>query len=193
MNDTKVWVTPHALSYSGKKEQQMIRAASAICAILLLCACTGRSKGDGTISPATPQALVSSNGDKLNYVGNWSSCVPETNGQFKGNNISFSINGADLVFIPAIGIVGLFSDAACTKAVPEEAMGVSPIAGLHISMIKTIAIAPQSNPRFTGTVDELSDLENQAFKFAGFSPDYKSAWFSSTSSFDGVVVRYDKK
>jgi len=171
----------------------MIRKASAICVILLLCACSIGSKEDGTSSPATMQTLVSSNGDKLTYVGNWSSCASETDGQFKGNNVSFSIDGADLVFIPAIGIVGLFSDAACTKAIPEEAMGVSPIAGLHISMIKTIAIAPQSNPRFTGTVDELSDLENPAFKFAGFSPDYKSVWFSSTSSFDGVIVHYDKK
>ena len=171
----------------------MIRKASAICVILLLCACSIGSKGNGTPSPTTAQALVCSNGDKLKYVGNWSSCTPHSNGQFKGNNISFSMDGADLVFIPAIGIVGLFYDAACTKAVPGEAMGVSPIAGLHISLIKTIAIAPQSNPRFTGTVDELSDLENQAFKFAGFSPNYKSVWFSSTSSFDGVIVRYGKK
>ena len=173
----------------------MIHKASAICVILLLCACSIGSKGNGTPSPATAQALVSSNGDKLKYVGNWSSCTPQTDGtgQFKGNNISFSMDGADLVFIPAIGIVGLFSDAACTKAVPGEAIGVSPIAGLHFSSIKTIALVPQANPRFTGTVDELSDLENPAFKFAGFSPDYKSLWFSSTSSFDGVVVRYDKK
>ena len=171
----------------------MTHKASAICAILFLCACSMGSKGDGTPSPATAQALVSSNGDKLKYVGNWSSCTQQTNGQFKGNNISFSIDGADLVFIPAIGIVGLFYDVPCTKAVPGEAMGVSPIAGLHISSIKIITIAPQSNPRFTGTVDELPDLENPTFKFAGFSPDYQSLWFSSTSSFDGVVIRYDKK
>ena len=173
----------------------MIHKTSAICVILLLCACGGGSRGDGSTSPATAQALVSSNGDKLKHVGNWSSCTPQTDGtgQSKGNNISFSIDGADLVFIPAIGIVGSFYDSACTKAVPGEAMGVSPIAGLHFSSIKTIAIALQANPRFTGTIDELSDLENPAFKFAGFSPDYKSVWFSSTSSFDGVVVRYDKK
>jgi hypothetical protein len=171
----------------------MLRKTSAICIILLLCACSSGIKGDGTSSPATAQALVSSNGDKLKYVGNWSSCTPQTNGQFNGNHISFSLDGADLVFIPAIGIVGSFYDSACTKAVPGEAMGVSPIAGLHFSSIKTIALAPQTNPRFTGTVDELSDVGNPAFKFAGFSPDYKSLWFSSTSSFDGVVVRYDKK
>ena len=171
----------------------MIRKASALCAILLLCACSIRSKGDGTTSPAPVQALVSSNGDPLKYVGNWSSCMPQTNGQFNGNNISFSSDGADLVFIPAIGIVGSFYDITCTKAVPGEAMGVSPIAGLHFSLIKTITIAPQSNPQFAGTADELPDLGNPAFKFAGFSPDYKSLWFSSTSSFDGVVVRYDKK
>ena len=173
----------------------MFRKASTICLILFLCACNIGSKGNGTPSPATAQALVSSNGDKLKYVGNWSSCTPQADGtgQFKGNNISFSMDGADLVFIPAIGIVGLFSDAACTQAVPGEAMGVSPIAGLHISSIKTIAVASQSNPRFTGTVDELADLEDPAFKFAGFSPDYQSLWFSLTSSFDGVVVRYGKK
>ena len=171
----------------------MIHKASAICVILLLCACGGGSKGDGTISPATSQMLVSSNGDKLKYVGNWSSCMPQSSGQFNGNNISFSSDGADLVFIPAIGIVGSFYDSICTKAVPGEAMGVSPIAGLHFSSIKTITITAPANPRFTGTVDELSDLENPAFQFAGFSPGYKSLWFSSTSSFDGVVVRYDKK
>ena len=171
----------------------MIRAASAICAILLLCACGGGSKGKGTTSPATVQALVSCNGDKLKYVGSWSSCMPQANGQFSGNNISFSSDGADLVFIPAIGIVGSFHDSACTQAFPGEALGVNPIAGLHFSLIKTITIASQSNPRFSGTADELLDLGNPAFKFAGFSPDYKSLWFSSTSSFDRDVVRYDKK
>ena len=171
----------------------MIHKASAISAILLLCACSGGSKNMGTPSPAAIQMLVSSNGDHLKYVGNWSSCTPQTHGQFNGNNISFSSDGADLVLIPAIGIVGSFYDSACTQAVPGEAMGVSPITGLHFSSIQTITIAPQANPRFTGTVDELSDLEDEAFRFAGFSPDYQSLWFSSTSSFDGVVVRYDKK
>jgi len=171
----------------------MIRTASTICLILLLCGCSIGRKADETPPPATAQALVSSNGDKLKYVGNWSSCTPESDGQFRGNHISFSLDESDLVFVPAIGIVGLFSDAACMKPVPGEAMGVSPIAGLHFRSIMTITIVSPSNPRFTGTVDELSDLENPAFKFAGFSPEYKSLWFSSTSSFDGVVVRYDKK
>jgi hypothetical protein len=171
----------------------MIHKASAICAIFLLCACAGAGKGSGTTSPATVQALLSSNGDKLKYVGNWSSCTLQTAGRFNGNNILFSSDGADLVFIPAIGIVGSFYDSACTQAVPGEAIGVNPIAGLRFSSIKTIAIAPQSNPRFDGTADELPDLGDPAFKFAGFSPDYKTLWFSSTSSFDGVVVRYDKK
>ena len=79
------------------------------------------------------------------------------------------------------------------QAVPGEAVGVSPIAGLHFRSTKTITIAPQSNPRFSGAADELPDLGDPAFKFAGFSPDYKTLWFLSTSSFDGVVVRCDKK
>jgi hypothetical protein len=142
----------------------MIRKASAICAILLLCACGSGSRGNGTTSPATVQALVSSNVDKLKYVGSWSSCMPQANGQFSRNNISFSSDGGDLVFIPAIGIVGSFYDSTCTQAVPGEAVGVNPIAGLRFSSIKTITIAPQSNSRFDGTADELPDLGDPAFK-----------------------------
>jgi hypothetical protein len=171
----------------------MIREAIAICAILLLCACGAESKGDATTSSGTIQALVSSDGDQLKYVGNWSSCTLQTAGRFNGNNILFSSDGADLVFIPAIGIVGSFYDSECTQAVLGEAIGVNPIAGLRFSSIKTIIIAPQSNPRFDGTADELPDPGDPAFRFAGFSPNYKSLWFSSTSSFNGVVVRYDKK
>jgi hypothetical protein len=136
----------------------MIQKASAICVILLLCACGGGSKGDGTISSATSQMLVSSNGDKLKYVGNWSSCMPQSTGQFNGNNISFSSDGADLIFIPAIGIVGSFYDSICTKAVPGEAMGVSPIAGLHFSSIKTIAITLEPLMSYRTLKIQLSNL-----------------------------------
>jgi hypothetical protein len=70
---------------------------------------------------------------------------------------------------------------------------ISPIVGLRFNSTQTVTIAPQSSPQFTGTADELPDLGQASFKFAGFSSDYKIVWFSSTSSFDGVVVRYDKQ
>ncbi len=145
------------------------------------------------VNLATDQALVSTNGDQTKYVGSWSSCMLQTNEWFKENNISFSSDGADLVFTPAIGIVGSYYDAGCTQAVPGEVIAITPIRGLRFNSTQTVTIAPQSSPQFTGTADELPDLGQASFKFAGFSPDYKIVWFSSTSSFDGVVVRYDKQ
>ena len=170
----------------------MIREVSVICAILALCACGNGGGGDGTTSPTSAQALVSSTGDLSKYLGVWSSCNPQSNAQWRRDSISFSSSGADLAFSPAIGLIGVFYYTACAGTVPGPVIAVTPIAPLRISSTTIIVIAPQSNSRFTGMADELPDLGFPAFKFIGFSLDYKSLWASATNSFDGVVVRYDR-
>jgi hypothetical protein len=171
----------------------VIRTFSIFYAALVLCACGGGGSSGGVTLQATTQTLVSSNGDQTRYAGNWSSCTLQANGQFSRNNISFSLSGPDLLFTPSTGIVGWFSDAQCTLAVAGQTMGISSINPLRISLIKTIDIVPQSNVQFSGRADELPDLGYPNFKFAGFSADYKSVWFSLSSSFSDTVTRYDKK
>ncbi|WP_136419222.1 hypothetical protein [Herbaspirillum sp. ST 5-3] len=138
------------------------------------------------------QELASSNGVQTKYLGSWSSCTAQANGQFIRNNISFSLSGTDLLFTPAIGIVGAFSDAACTQSIPGQSAGVTPIVPLRIGLIKAISIAQQSNSRFSGNADELPDIGQADFKFAGFNSANTSIWFSPTSTFSGTVIRYDK-
>jgi hypothetical protein len=163
----------------------------ALCASLLLAACGGSN--DTASSQAVVQQLVSSNGDLTKYAGTWSSCTAQANGQFIRNNVSFSVSGADLLFTPAIGIVGTFSDAACTQAIQGQTVGISPVVPARISSVKATSIASQSNAQFSGSADDLSDLAYPDFKFAGFNAAYTSIWLSPTSSFSGTVVRYDKK
>lgn len=139
------------------------------------------------------QELVSSNGDLSKYAGAWSSCTAQANGQYAGNNIVFTLSGTDLLFTPSIGIVGTFSDAACTQAVLGQTVAISPIVPLRISTIKTVAIPQQLNARFSGNADELPDIGQPDFKFAGFNAANTSIWFSSANTFAGTVVRYDKK
>jgi len=138
------------------------------------------------------QTLVSTNGDLSRYVGGWSSCTPRADGLFLRNNITFAADSAGVVFTPAIGLVGTCYATACTRGVPGGVVGVAPIVPLPISATTTFVIAPQSSHRFSGSADELPDIGQPSFRYVGFSPDYKRAWFSSVSTFDGVVVRYDR-
>jgi len=176
----------------------MIREVSMACVLILLFGCGGGGGGGGggdsrqAVLAVSAQTVVSTNGNLLKYVGGWSSCTLRSDGQFDGNHISFAFDGTDLLFEPVIGIVGTFSDAACTQGVVGEIIGVTPIVPQHISAVTTVAIASQSGQRFTGTADQLPDLVNPSFRFAGFSTDYKSVWFSSTNAFDGVVIHYYK-
>ncbi len=164
----------------------------------MLAACGGGSSGGvssadtGGNSVAPPvlvkKLLSSSYLDKSRYLGGWSSCTLMSNGQFYGNHITFSISNTNLVFVPAIGIVGMYADAACTQAVPGGLIGVTPVVGTRITSFNTTSITSQATSPYSGTADSLPDMKMDAYKFIAFSADYQTLYASPTSSFETVII-----
>lgn len=169
----------------------MLKKLSAMLLIFAVSACGGGSDGYGDHGggvTSSGQQLVSSFLDQSKYVGSWSSCTPLPNGQFYGNNMTFTAGSGDLIFVPAIGIVGNYTDAACTQGVPGGLIGITPIVGIHFVPAITISITSQAGAAYYGTADSLPDMRLDAFKFIAFSPDYRTMYASPNSAFDTVVV-----
>jgi len=123
-------------------------------------------------------------------VGGWTSCTAQLNGSFLRNNISFFYEKSELFFSPVVGSVGTYSDAGCTLESGKIGI-VTPIRILN-NTTQTINLPTNPDAIFTGTVDALPDVVPTSFKFAGFSSDYKTLWFSTNIAFDGTAIRYNK-
>lgn len=167
----------------------MLRKAS-ILLVGLLCAACGDGGSSTPSSQQLAQAVVSSNGDLTKYVGGWSSCTAQSNGQYIRNNIKFDLSGSDLLFTPSYGTVGTFSDAACTQ--PIETRQITSVVPVRISAVSVVDIPQQPGNPFSGKADELPDIGQPAFRFAAFNAEGTSVWFSASNTFSGDVVRYNK-
>ena len=157
--------------------RQCVRWAAVALAPALLGSCGGSGM---------QQVLVSSQGDFSEYLGNWSYCVPRTDGYSHNGNITFTLDAEGLVLQPGGGIIGSFEDANCTRPVPGRVVAVTPAAPRHIKTIATVSIT--SSTQFTGSADALQDMG----LFVGFSADFKFLWVSPAIAFEASLPRYEK-
>lgn len=137
------------------------------------------------------QVVVSSKGDYSKFVGSWHTCTRLASGHFYGNTMQFLRDDNGLVFLAKSGLVGEYLDSVCSNGIASRVRAISAMK-LAVKMIETQKLEAPIHAEFLGEADKLISSENAALGYVGFSADFKCIFLSSSISFKGDVLRYEK-